>query len=121
MNHALQTGKSLDEFQDLTRAGVNIVDPLQYSLHDPPDCPPIRGSNGIFGSTSAIRWRSFTRKAAYISRSSIECAAADYLNLPYRSARIELILVDVAMELFEFSDEMLVAYPVGSDSPRVLD
>jgi hypothetical protein len=112
MTHALQARKSLDEFKSLAFAGVAVVDSLQYGLQKKPwdDKSDLRKQWNFWQHerehpVTLIK----AKKQPYINRSSVESAAAEYLNLPYRSARLERLLVDVlvALELYAFSDEML--------------
>jgi hypothetical protein len=111
MNYALRTGKSLDEFQDLAGAGVTVVDSLQYGLQEKSwdDKSDLRKQWNFWRHERDPVALVKAKKQPYINRSSAECAAVEYLNLPYRSAGLERLLVDVlvALELYAFSDEML--------------
>jgi hypothetical protein len=62
------------------------------------------------------------KKVPYFGRAELEAAASQYLELPFRAQSFDRILVDalVALELFQFSDEMVNAVDIpfiGTRSP----
>jgi hypothetical protein len=117
MDHALQTGKSLDEFQDLACAGVMVVGEIRGSLvsQDDDRSADLRKKWNFWQHERNPLALVREKKRPYIDRLSIEYAASKYLELPYRSVRVERILVDVlvAIELYAYADEMMTPPQAG--------
>lgn len=97
---------ALDFLNSLTQA---FVEPPAFDQSDEDDILRLRmkldfwkHKDNIFGLVRA-------KQVTYLSRAELESAASQYLALPFRSQRVDRILVDalVALELLQFSDEML--------------
>jgi hypothetical protein len=113
MDHALQTDTSLEEFQFLASAGVTVVDTLQNGLMQYSWDPDLKKRWNFWRHERDPLALVKKEGSPYFERSSIECAASEYLNLPYRSKLLERTLVDVvvAMELYAFLLQMLMSVP----------
>jgi len=113
LKHAEATNAPLsggeDSFESLLEHGFSVVQNLRWAVqpHEQPE-----------DEKKKLKLRSHriqplydvqSKKTPHLSRPEIESAVGEYLALPYRAEHIDRLFADVlvALELYQFSDEMI--------------
>jgi hypothetical protein len=110
LEYAHATAAGADEYRDLARGGLGLIDDLQHGLTEfswnDPD--PTRKWN-FWNHEHRPRHLIVAGQTPRISRETIEEVGSGYLRLPYRAEHLERLIVDVliATELYAFGEEML--------------
>jgi hypothetical protein len=98
-----------NSFENLLEKGIAAVQSLRWAVQ-PYDQKEDEGQKlRLWSHRIQPLYDVKSKKTPYLSRPEIESSVGEYLALPYRSDHMDRLFVDVliALELYQFSDEMI--------------
>lgn len=113
LKHAEATNAPLsggeDSFESLLDHGFSVVQNLRWAVqpHEQPEDE--KKKLKLWSHRIQPLYDVQSKKTPHLSRPGIESAVGEYLALPYRAEHIDRLFADVlvALELYQFSDEMI--------------